>query len=316
MQQGEEVVHTPSHLALQNLYVSGLPEDKSLYHYTDAGGLYGIAHHQKLWLTSLHYLNDSQEYYYAFDLLKQIIEQEYPGMLDEKQLEIFGKGMSGIFTFSLTEEKDLLSQWRGYCPNGGYSLSFDKSKLNRIVSDKSLQIAQCIYDKNIQRNFLIDNIIRMTPSQYMANANLSGGSRGSAGAQIAYLTGRQVGVDMAWLAPVFKHPSFSQEKEWRIIKVLDYPFPGSKLSGMMGNQRYQNMVSNIAVRISKNKIIPYLEFSFNYNGVPMNFEEIVVGPNAHPELSKDACRVLANIYDKTQYHQTSIINSEIPYVNW
>jgi hypothetical protein len=301
--------------ALQSLYGSELPDDRELFHYTDAGGLYGIANYQKLWLTNLHYLNDSKEYYYAFDLLKEIISNEYQGLLSEEQLECFGAGKAGVFTFSLTEEKDLLSQWRGYCPNGGYSLCFERDMLNQIITTKRLRVAQCIYDRSVQRDFLIDHIIGMTPGEYAANAGNSGGAPGGAGAAITYLTGGQVSIDMALLAPVFKHPSFAQEKEWRIISLIDAFYSGSTVSSMMGNQRYQNM-AGLSVRVSRNKLIPYLEVPLNPGGQNISFKEIVVGPNPHPNLASDACMVLANIYERTQYHQATVTDSEIPYVNW
>ncbi len=57
-QQNTLLVDSPQSQVLQYLYVSELPNDKDLFHYTDAGGLLGIAQYQKLWLTNLHYLND------------------------------------------------------------------------------------------------------------------------------------------------------------------------------------------------------------------------------------------------------------------
>ena len=46
-----------------------LPED--LYHYTDAGGLHGILKSNTLWATHAAYLNDSQEFIYGTDLVRQ-----------------------------------------------------------------------------------------------------------------------------------------------------------------------------------------------------------------------------------------------------
>lgn len=314
-QQNSLPVTSPQEQAIQALYVQELPDDRDLFHYTDAGGLQGIAHYQKLWLTNLHYLNDSKEYYYAFDLLREIISTEYPGLLTEEQLRHFGAGRAGIFSFSLTEEKDSLSQWRGYCPNGGYSLCFERDMFDRVITNGGLRIAQCIYDRAVQRDFLINHIVKMTPAQYAANAGNSGGAPGGAGSVIVYLTGGQVKIDMALIAPVFKHPSFSQEKEWRVIRLIDAFYSGRTVSGMMGNVRYQNM-AGLSIRASRNKLIPYVEVPLNPGGQNISFKEIVVGPNPHPDLALDACMVLANIYERTNYHQATVINSEIPYVNW
>ena len=310
---------TSSRQALDALFASSLPSDKRLFHYTDAGGLLGMAQHQKLWMTNLHYQNDSQEYYYAFNLLKKIIRDEYPGLLTEAQLEGFGTNMSMVFTFSLSEERDSLSQWRGYCPKGGYALSFDREQLNKIIGRDYLRIARCRYNEDEQRDFLIKNVIEITPEEYKkanGGASLAGGPRPDFSSIANYLISYDFFEYMRSLAPIFKHPSFYNEKEWRLIKIISGDHSNLfTLSEQMGNIRYQNL-ARLRVRVSNNRIIPYKEISLKFEEQPIKFEEVVVGPTAHKELALDACQVLLNVYESERYHQVVVKNSEIPYVNW
>lgn len=148
-------------------YLNEIPEGiDSLFHYTDAGGIIGMVQHKSLWLTNIHYLNDSEEYYYAFDLVKRILDEEYSGLVSMADLP--RDRTSTVFSFSLSEESDLLSQWRGYCPNGGFSISFDRLEFNKVIQQEGLRVAKCIYNETEQREYIIKNVIGFAPSEYQA----------------------------------------------------------------------------------------------------------------------------------------------------
>ena len=51
------------------------PLPDRLYHYTDAGGLYGILKDKNLWATHAAYLNDSREFLYGMDLIEAELEK-------------------------------------------------------------------------------------------------------------------------------------------------------------------------------------------------------------------------------------------------
>jgi hypothetical protein len=51
-----------------------------LFHYTDAAGLLGIIDSRKLWMTKVQYLNDKSELNYAFDLMREEIDQQKKGI--------------------------------------------------------------------------------------------------------------------------------------------------------------------------------------------------------------------------------------------
>lgn len=87
-----------------------------LYQYTSASGLKGIVDNQSLWLTHILYQNDTRELYDGLDLIKRVLDDEYSGLGNDF---ISDPALVNIYTASFTEERDLLSQWRGYCPKGG-----------------------------------------------------------------------------------------------------------------------------------------------------------------------------------------------------
>lgn len=137
---------------------------KELMHYTTSSGLAGIVFSGCVWATNAAALNDSQEIIHFFDTrLVDIIREEVANAINElvknpriaQKIESDGgsdkvaAAQTGIVTdllreamllfhqphiFSLSaitndrvRDNGLLSQWRGYGPDGGYALVFDSN---------------------------------------------------------------------------------------------------------------------------------------------------------------------------------------------
>jgi hypothetical protein len=117
-----------------------MKDDDLLYHYTSAAGLIGLlgtdATSARMWMTQIQYMNDDSEFYHAYEFARSEIEslkEECPNArrvisgiwgiphdLKDRNLPPVKRTMiTRYFAFSLTENPDLLSQWRGYCPDGG-----------------------------------------------------------------------------------------------------------------------------------------------------------------------------------------------------
>ena len=137
-----------------------------LYHYTDVHGLQGIITHQQLWATNIAYLNDSQEIHHAERVANGVIYHRAQTASDPKDQEVLTflydpKGIPfdpprrpapDVFVTSFSQEGDLLSQWRGYCPNGdGYSLGFVPERLYYESGTQQFGLARCLYDDEDQR---------------------------------------------------------------------------------------------------------------------------------------------------------------------
>jgi len=84
-----------------------------LYHYTSLSKLFKFLENDELWFSGVRFSNDSSEEILLGD--EWLFNNEY-------------HSDSYIFCIGDTND-DLLSQWRGYCPNGGASVGFDVARL-------------------------------------------------------------------------------------------------------------------------------------------------------------------------------------------
>lgn len=295
---------------------------KPLYHYTSQKGLLGIVENNEIWATDILYLNDTMEYKYAVDLTSEIIKERQESCKDKtpshavhtKQIKIPGsivplfpyryekkwteysmledldkliKGAKGfhIFVFSFTEKGNTLSQWRGYCPNNnGYSIGFNRTALERMITEKHLTLVECIYDEEEQKkliNGLVDKFVKDIKSDLNELSN-SPSSQSSLDLNFLF--------EFLPIASRLKHKSFIDECEWRLISV---PVPtGNKV---------------IKFREGTTTTIPYITINLE-EGVPI--EHILIGPTGNELLSKQA--VLSLLASKK--NKTCIVGfSGIPY---
>ncbi|MGN6738363.1 DUF2971 domain-containing protein [Dyella sp.] len=119
---------------MSNFGTSGPPT--TLYHYCDASALESIIRTNELWLCPFAYSNDSMEGQACRDVLRRLAEESslaknsVDGFLEH--LELFREILE-CFGVSLSENGDLLSQWRGYAADGtGFAIGFDRGLLNQM----------------------------------------------------------------------------------------------------------------------------------------------------------------------------------------
>ena len=98
-------------------------------------------------------------------------------------------------------------------------------------------------------------------------------------------------TDLITLAPILKHKSFSEEKEWRIVS-----------SSLRDNP-------TIKFRSSNYGIIPYFEFPLCESKLKMNIKQIFIGPGNNNIHSKEALKQLLN---KNNINFEKIIISRTP----
>jgi hypothetical protein len=138
-----------------------------LFHYTTPVGLVGIARSKKIWATDIRFLNDKKEFQHSLDITHSIIKGFYKVNDDPKKLrglhvdfiEFLGINLRKewdpeVYVASFTEEGDLLSQWRGYCSKGGFSLGFHFDLLSQIANTHDSFLLPCVYDFKTQKRCL------------------------------------------------------------------------------------------------------------------------------------------------------------------
>ena len=145
-----------------------MSENKILYHYTSFDALckiigdWSLVHwnaqdkRMTAWATDIRYLNDATEFKYGLDVAKAVYkslneENIASGIEESYSVKSFlehalsGELGSQTYIFSLSENGDLLSQWRAYCPHGGVSIGFSKRVLEGIAEQQRFKLIQCIY---------------------------------------------------------------------------------------------------------------------------------------------------------------------------
>jgi hypothetical protein len=281
-----------------------------LYHYTDQNGFMGIIQNHELWATKIQYLNDSSEFLLAIDLAKNHLQRLLPTQTDSKvtfRINRFISNLQNIINLnlcvcSLSEEGDLLSQWRGYSKQqGGYCIGFDKDELENLLSSQGYILKQCIYEQ-LEQNELIKSVISSS-LELFSNYDepdinhVSMSSRSS-----KYFT-----KELSKIAPLIKNKSFSEEQEWRIMSN--------------GGINYNSLSfrTGTSMLIPFNKIFLRKDF---WNLIKL----VTVGHTPHSELAKSS--TMAFLYQQQdaalkimpQSNETpdvpSVINSKIPYRSW
>jgi hypothetical protein len=283
-----------------------------LYHYTSGPGFLSMLKSGQLWFTHIKYLNDSAEYTYALNLLMDVL-QEYKGIGTQEHLQhaydtIFKeKRLKSHYTFSLTERGDWLSQWRGYCPDGGYSFSINDQHLDQMRATYDLAFGKCLYDRNEQRQFIIGRIIGV-PAEALKQADNAEKEAAAQGRTYSkgmdYQTSGMMMhiINNAHLLAFIKDPFFEEEREWRMV---------ASEKDMSKTSRY------LKYRSSQNMFIPYLELPIptrsDNDGFHDNLivDNVIISPTPHPDLALESCRMMMD-----HYQCKSVQSSVIPYRNW
>jgi len=271
-----------------------------LYHYTNQRGLLGILSSKEIWASHTQYLNDAREFQHAIDLMKEELsrmkaEAAYrdKGHLVaeiEEALTLKGIGNVNVCVCSFSQNGDLLSQWRAYGGGSGFSIGFPGDFLRAVANEHSSWLAPVLYGDHEQREFvrtllndvLTENLQRGTTQNGNDNDSLPVG-----GNLLAYLNR---------YAPIVKHKSFSEEREWRIITR-----PMACSNKQFGYREGFSM------------LIPYFRIGLASEQEKLMIKEIVVGPTPHPEQSFHSLRGLL-VGQKMK--EVAVRNSETPYRNW
>ncbi len=229
------------------------PEPNILYHYTTSDGLLGILKDNCFWLTNAYYLNDSTEIKYGNEIIKKIIKDRESKYNDEYVKEYINPyikithGFSSVvfeaFILCFCEKEDLLSQWRAYSSNfSGYSIGLKTRKIEELnveytTSYPTTMLRKVEYNEDKQIE-ITTRVLDCVHTYFLNIKELKNNKPKEDGIFNVILN---ILLDLStW----FKHPSFSEEKEWRAIRIL-----------VRASDRERK---NIRFRAIKNRIIPYI----------------------------------------------------------
>ena len=270
-------------------------------HYTSQKGLLGIVKEEKLWATNIKFLNDEQEFQHAIKLINEIIPKatiteassnysvyiKYIEAIEKKLMSLDSFKTDSIYTFSVSEELDLLSQWRGYCPeNNGDCVTLNTdgvfNDIKEIYPNSYLQ--KCVYNQEKKESEL-KAVLNKFWLQYSALSSKK--------EQASIVD--SLASEIALLASHFKHSSFSEENEWRIIIMLDYAAD-----------------EDLKFREGKSSLIPYLELPLKW----CNIKEVKIGPTSNKTLSMKAISLFIEKKHGDPFTMPDITHSDTPYRPW
>ena len=267
-----------------------------LFHYTSAAGLLGILKDRGIWATDIRYLNDSREYFYALEVLREAIEirkgsakpKYLIALLEMLEDRLSQEHSTEIFISSFTENPDQLSQWRAYCaPHGGFAVGFSSKRLVPATTGACWMV-RCQYDEGEQRELaetLIDLVIDPVEAELRSDNR----------EQIFKDAYRRFTRLLHLLAPAMKDPSFAEEQEWRLV------IPGDSIQV---SPRF---------RISRSMLIPYHLHPLASQDEPLPIEKVIVGPTPHERLAVRATEIL---FSENRLNAANVVASAIPFRSW
>ena len=294
-----------------------LKKPRILYHYCSVETFLSIIKSSSIWLSDVKKSNDFQEmkwlrqHYYYYILkkykgtkdknIKQICEiilsvsrqdgfQECPTWLlpasgeTSKQINDIFNSLR-VYTFCLSQDGDSLGQWRGYADNGaGVAIGFSREYFDAISGHGLL----CpIF------NFMLGDVSYKTDFTSLFDSLFSMHDVTTI-AEFVYKNLQ----DITHVSALFKHPSFKEEKEWRIIySMSDYGMTNdllhfSKFDLVSSDDYKKNFaIPRIDYSVIGSNIVPHIELKIN--DMPNAIQSIVLGPKCKAQ-ENDINHVLLN----------------------
>ncbi len=133
---------------------------ETLYHYCSPVGFERIITSRRIWLSNIFYMNDNLEHHWFRQKALRFIEaSQLPQISIEDKVDIFEllsqDRPDDIFCLCLSEESDLLSQWRAYSDDGtGFAIGFNTNYFRYYTCRGHVGKAHVIYDDAAQERML------------------------------------------------------------------------------------------------------------------------------------------------------------------
>jgi hypothetical protein len=274
------------------------PPPPPLYHYTNAAGLVGILDSGSLWASAIGHSNDLREIACAFELARPILTElaAQPEFQKQNQhllmsvLEKFFEDpespMQDGFAVSFCAKPDLLSQWRAYGDEGGFSLEIyplarasvhepDTEAMDvvllRSAIGRKLLVRKVNYDSIEQQAEFRERVI--TTSRLLDEVTEEIPDADTTAVVVTLLTSSLI----EWVYTV-KDVAFAEEQEWRLICLPDINY-------FYGGKTYRHYEA-VKTRVRNGMIVPYVVVEPIEGLLPIT--SVTCGPALHPNLTKKA----------------------------
>ena len=252
-------------------------ENDLIYHYCDSNAFFAICTNRKLWMNDLHSMDDFMELHWGYSIWEQSantrIEKYGKEFLDDIDEVIHFSGFQSLLLANcFSTDKDVLSQWRAYADDGkGYVIGFNAKELLGLP----IRALQVLYDKEQQikeATATIDALYQLKQedsNEFKTFCNV-------------------FGYDLS----AFKNPAFIEEKEIRLIHLLDFKKSNDFMKLVDKGGIYfgeDRKGEEIKFKIKQDIPTPYIELDFSNNNKINPIKEVVIGPKN--EVMKTAIRI-------------------------
>jgi hypothetical protein len=269
-------------------------------------------------------MNDSTELQYFFETLdaaikkNPILPEAIPNLPHSQQQVDLADGYDARFAYAvksyirelpfcgaacLSQEPDALSMWRAYTPPGrGIRIEFETAKLMELADDQDSRLIACDYSlASLQRT--IQKWQMQVPHWiYSETAEIA--------AQFYF-------THLLWDATNYKHSSFEEEKEVRLVRQLPYSHANDN-SLPRNSKEYQ-----MEFRAGKHSLVPFQRFSIRKSANEMSaytgkenwkwaISSIMIGPSREPQLAQDSILAATNSFG-LYLAQDDVKRSSIPF---
>lgn len=242
-----------------------------VYHYCSIDTFLKIIQTNIIRLSDIGKSNDYGERVYIENKIHEELRREAEAVLPPKVFEKFFKVEKSyrdmcrndiiLYAICFSEERDLLSQWRGYANNGtGVAIGFSKDILDSVNTELyGLTFKPVCYEEEKQKKFVEEQV--RTIINTMRIKNIYGAFGEVYENQIA-----NIGC--------IKAPGFSEEKEWRLCIAMS---PEARINC---EARFLGFtLSKVREQCVRERIITYFDLSFEQIRGDL-IKEIIIGPNA------------------------------------
>lgn len=317
-----------------------------LYHYTTLDGAMGILRSQNLWASDVRFLNDSSELEYAATIIDNVVAQTFGAITDPAlatavssigSISYLASLRSRPFIACFCEEPDLLSQWRAYGRGQApVSLGFEFIGSGPTVGlGAGAYMRRVIYDPGEQERH-----VRRIVQAWLTSLVDYAKTEGVQVSELLPYPGAWALIEALTEPRLFyKNPAFKEEKEWRIVRLVDPSTEFRRLDDLrdaarvldlnqwLESQGIMTMTEtppplpgstdgvDILFRASPLGIVPYIQWPLVNSAGPfagrIPLDHIIQGPTAHPELSQES---LAMFLASLGYGppRTKVLRSAVP----
>jgi hypothetical protein len=260
----------------------------NLFHYCSNASLLSVLTSKEVWASEFSLSNDLLEGRWIREIFSEYCREKKINDAERLLLLNHLDGMLGFFRgagFCMSEEGDLLSQWRAYADNGaGAAIGFNKDYFEILSTARQQRnesfgvgLHKVEYDPRRQQELIsepVEKILGLVTQgalRFPTLASLvSEEEKGRREKQLKELL-FHIFLFFPYLFKL-KNPAFAEEREWRLISYI-----------LKDSGEHSGQLSEMEFRALVDRLIPFRRIPLEQFEVP-SITEIVLGPrNVTPD---------------------------------